>query len=127
MDLRWLVQEGYVTEFADGRLFTPPPMAEARVKAAESSEGEEHDLESFPEVPVSTDPTVQPPAAGSEAPPSAPPSDDAIPASEPANAPEPSSGEATPALDPEKTGMPPASETDSPPTAASETESPGTG
>ena len=26
MDLHWLVQEGYVTEFADGRLITPPPM-----------------------------------------------------------------------------------------------------
>ena len=52
MDLRWLVQEGYVTEFADGRLFTPPPMAEARIKAAESAEGEEHDPENFPEVPA---------------------------------------------------------------------------
>ena len=36
MDLRWLVQEGYVTEFGDGRLFTPPPMAEQRAKARET-------------------------------------------------------------------------------------------
>ena len=26
-DLRWLVMEGYVTEFSDGKLFAPPPMA----------------------------------------------------------------------------------------------------
>src|SRR5690606_29143281 len=26
-DLRWLVMEGYVTEFSDGKLFSPPPMA----------------------------------------------------------------------------------------------------
>ena len=28
-NLRWLVTEGYVTEFIDGRLFAPPPMVEA--------------------------------------------------------------------------------------------------
>jgi len=64
MDLHWLVREGYVTEFADGRLFTPPPMAEARVKAAESVEGEEHDLENFPEAPApaaDTEPVESPP------------------------------------------------------------------
>ncbi len=48
-DLRWLVTEGYVTEFIDGRLFAPPPMAEARKKEIEN---EEHDPESFPEVPA---------------------------------------------------------------------------
>jgi hypothetical protein len=52
-DLRWLVTEGYVTEFIDGRLFAPPPMAEARKKQAES---EENDPENFPEVPASTPP-----------------------------------------------------------------------
>jgi hypothetical protein len=50
-DLRWLVTEGYVTEFIDGRLFAPPPMAEARKKEAEAAE---HDPENFPEEPVST-------------------------------------------------------------------------
>ena len=29
-DLRWLVMEGYVTEFSDGKLFAPPPMAPPR-------------------------------------------------------------------------------------------------
>ncbi|MGE9295256.1 MAG: hypothetical protein ACQKBV_03095 [Puniceicoccales bacterium] len=33
-DLRWLVTEGYVTEFGDGRLFAPPPMEEAPKKDA---------------------------------------------------------------------------------------------
>ena len=28
MDLRWLVVEGYVTEYSDGKLFAPPPMTE---------------------------------------------------------------------------------------------------
>ncbi len=52
-DLRWLVTEGYVTEFIDGRLFAPPPMAEARKKEAEA---EEHDPENFPEAPASAAP-----------------------------------------------------------------------
>jgi hypothetical protein len=71
MDLHWLVQEGYVTEFADGRLFTPPPMAEARVKAAESGEGEEHDPENFPEVapPPASEPVAQLPPPESTPPP----------------------------------------------------------
>jgi len=47
-DLRWLVTEGYVTEFMDGRLFSPPPMVEARKKEVESAE---HDPENFPDVP----------------------------------------------------------------------------
>lgn len=54
-DLLWLVREGYVTEFIDGRLFAPPPMVEARKKEIEN---EEHDPENFPEVPPSTDAPV---------------------------------------------------------------------
>lgn len=52
-DLRWLVTEGYVTEFIDGRLFAPPPMVEARKKEVEA---EEHDPENFPDVPVTPEP-----------------------------------------------------------------------
>jgi hypothetical protein len=52
-DLRWLVMEGYVTEFIDGRLFAPPPMVEARKKEVEA---EEHDPENFPEIPASNPP-----------------------------------------------------------------------
>ena len=32
LDLRWLITEGYVTEYGDGRLFAPPPMPEAKPK-----------------------------------------------------------------------------------------------
>jgi hypothetical protein len=48
-DLLWLVREGYVTEFIDGRLFAPPPMVEARKREVEASE---HDPENFPEAPA---------------------------------------------------------------------------
>jgi len=32
LDLRWLITEGYVTEYGDGRLFAPPPMPEPKKK-----------------------------------------------------------------------------------------------
>ena len=32
LDLRWLITEGYVTEYGDGRLFAPPPMPDAKPK-----------------------------------------------------------------------------------------------
>ena len=51
-DLRWLVTEGYVTEFIDGRLFAPPAMTEARKQEVER---DEHDPENFPEVPAGQD------------------------------------------------------------------------
>lgn len=59
-DLRWLVTEGYVTEFIDGRLFAAPPMVEARKREVESSE---HDPENFPEVPQESRPPMPTPAA----------------------------------------------------------------
>ena len=62
-DLMWLVREGYVTEFIDGRLFAPPPMVEARKKEIES---EEHDPENFPEVPPPSAAVM--PAAGDPVP-----------------------------------------------------------
>jgi hypothetical protein len=52
-DLRWLVTEGYVTEFIDGRLFAAPPMTEARKQEVEKAE---HDPENFPEAPQSAPP-----------------------------------------------------------------------
>jgi hypothetical protein len=48
-DVRWLVSEGYVLEFMDGRLFATPPVAESRRQEAETAE---HDPENFPESPV---------------------------------------------------------------------------
>ena len=56
-DLMWLVREGYVTEFIDGRLFAPPPMVEARKKEIEV---EEHDPENFPEAPPTTTESAAP-------------------------------------------------------------------
>ncbi len=50
-DLVWLVREGYVTEFIDGRLFAAPAMVEARKKEIEN---EEHDPENFPEAPAAS-------------------------------------------------------------------------
>lgn len=50
-DLRWLVMEGYVTEFSDGKLFAPPVMAPQVAKKTESGE-EEHDPVDFPEAPA---------------------------------------------------------------------------
>ena len=34
LDLRWLIVEGYVTEYGDGRLFAAPPLPEAKPKPA---------------------------------------------------------------------------------------------
>ena len=83
-DLMWLVREGYVTEFIDGRLFAPPAMVEARKKEIES---EEHDPENFPEVPVTSE--VPAPAASAAAEPVAE-TDPAVTApAEPSAPPEP--------------------------------------
>jgi hypothetical protein len=63
-DLRWLVTEGYVTEFSDSKLFAPPAVvAQAQRKAEEH--GEEHDPVDFPEAPAAA-PT--PPAQASPEP-----------------------------------------------------------
>jgi hypothetical protein len=124
MDLRWLVQEGYVTEFADGRLFAPPPLAEARARTAETAEGEEHDLENFPEAAVPTqapDGAAVPPLPAPAEPESpADPADAAAPAADTANAPELPPGSEAPVPGPVETGSVPTPVTDSAPAAASE-------
>jgi hypothetical protein len=56
-DLRWLVMEGYVTEFSDGKLFAPPPMAPQAAKRAESGE-DEHDPVDFPDAPAAVKPAA---------------------------------------------------------------------
>jgi len=62
-DLRWLVSEGYVTEFSDGKLFAAPPLAPQAAKKAEAGE-EEHDPVDFPEAPPSAEAAEgRPPAA----------------------------------------------------------------
>jgi hypothetical protein len=79
-DLMWLVREGYVTEFIDGRLFAPPPMVEARKKEIEN---EEHDPENFPEAPPSTE---APAPAAAESTPSEQPQPESL-SEEPASVP----------------------------------------
>jgi hypothetical protein len=119
MDLRWLVQEGYVTEFADGRLFTPPPIAEARAKAAESGEGEEHDQEAFPEIPISPD-TPAPATPPADV---ANPSPEAEMATEPPAPPPMDPDEAPPPLDPDE-ALPPLNPDEAPPPAGGGTNDP---
>lgn len=72
-DLRWLVMEGYVTEFADGKLFAPPAVAPHVAKKAEAGD-EEHDPVDFPEAPAPA-PAAAPvaPASVAEAAPAAEP------------------------------------------------------
>jgi len=66
-DLRWLVMEGYVTEFSDGKLFAAPPMAPQAARKAESGE-DEHDPEDFPEAPATPAATETAPATEAPAP-----------------------------------------------------------
>ncbi len=87
-DLMWLVREGYVTEFIDGRLFAPPPMVEARKKEVEA---EEHDPENFPEVPA-TAPEAESVAA-------AEPAAESVPVAETPAVAEPVASEAAPAVE----------------------------
>ncbi|MGC4073158.1 MAG: hypothetical protein QM760_11690 [Nibricoccus sp.] len=79
-DLRWLVTEGYVTEFIDGRLFAAPPMTEARKQEVEKSE---HDPENFPEAPQTTPPIPASDSAAPVAESAAPAADDQPPAETP--------------------------------------------
>lgn len=64
-DLRYLVKEGYVTEFVDGTLFCAPAMVEARKREIEASEV---DPENFPEAPRPTPVKTASPAVATTAP-----------------------------------------------------------
>ena len=61
LDLRWLITEGYVTEYGDGRLFAPPPMPDAKPKEAKAPKVEpwqESDTESEAKQKVATETEV---------------------------------------------------------------------
>jgi len=60
-DLRWLVMEGYVTEFSDGKLFAPPPMVPQTSKKGAAGE-DEHDPVDFPEAHAAAPAPVERPA-----------------------------------------------------------------
>jgi hypothetical protein len=77
-DLRWLVTEGYVTEFSDSKLFAPPAVVAQSLKKSEEH-GEEHDPVDFPEAPA---PSAPPAPVASET--HASPSDESPVAAEPA-------------------------------------------
>jgi hypothetical protein len=91
-DLRWLVMEGYVTEFSDGKLFSPPPMAPQAARKAESGE-EEHDPVDFPDAPApavaEAKPVATAPAEPAPVAEVAPVTAEAAPVPEAAPAPEP--------------------------------------
>jgi hypothetical protein len=44
LDLRWLITEGYVTEYGDGRLFAPPPMPLPKPKVPMTKETAEKEV-----------------------------------------------------------------------------------
>ncbi|MBX3736020.1 MAG: hypothetical protein KF715_04965 [Candidatus Didemnitutus sp.] len=87
-DLRWLVMEGYVTEFSDGKLFAPPPMTPQTGKKADEH-GEEHDPVDFPDAPApapaeapASEPAPAAPTATADAPTEATPVAETAPAVE---------------------------------------------
>lgn len=99
-DLRWLVMEGYVTEFSDGTLFAPPPMAPQTGK--KSGSDDDNDTEDFPEAPAAEEKTAAKPAkASAESAPTEAAAEPVAPA-EPAAQPEPApeATEAKPAEEP---------------------------
>ena len=49
LDLRWLIVEGYVTEYGDGRLFAAPPMPEAKPKQPKAPVSKKAPSEDAPE------------------------------------------------------------------------------
>lgn len=52
VDLRWLITEGYVTEYGDGRLFAAPPMPEPKKKEPVSEPAVVADSEAQPKLEV---------------------------------------------------------------------------
>jgi hypothetical protein len=85
MDLRWLVTEGYVTEYSDGKLFAAPPMSPQLQKSEEAANAAADAAEEAARA-----------AAGSPVPSEAPP-EEAAAAQPEAVSEEPASSEAPPA------------------------------
>jgi len=75
ISLRWLVTEGYVVEYGDGKLFASPPLANAKAKAAAESEGavaEDEIVEDTEESPAAAAEAEATPLSGVEAAPAEP-------------------------------------------------------
>jgi hypothetical protein len=60
LDLRWLVTEGYVTEYGDGNLFAPPPMPDSKPKDFKSQNAVEAEASISPEKDVGEKPESVP-------------------------------------------------------------------
>lgn len=82
-DLRWLITEGYVTEYGDGRLFAPSPMDDSSAKAKadnnedaddhqETEESDEHDEAHHPEAQAEPEPKADEPQSETETKPEEP-------------------------------------------------------
>ncbi|MDQ8196077.1 hypothetical protein QEH59_16700 [Coraliomargarita sp. SDUM461004] len=65
LDLRWLITEGYVTEYGDGRLFAAPPMPEAKPKESKLRAPKAPTVASV--VPAEASQVVEPVAEATEA------------------------------------------------------------
>jgi hypothetical protein len=104
LDLRWLITEGYVTEYGDGRLFAPPPMPEpkeAKAKEAKPKQAKTEAQETPKEAPKPKEPKEPKAEAAKEAPePVAEAPEPVAEAPEPAaEAPEPAAEAPEPAAD----------------------------
>lgn len=66
-DLRWLVTEGFVTEFADGRLETRPPASEPKAKKTKPAEVKKPEEETGSDSEVDLDPGLPEPMEEMEA------------------------------------------------------------
>ena len=102
LDLRWLIMEGYVTEYGDGRLFAPPPLPEPK-KEFKEKEPAKATAETAPPVPADEQPKV---AAEEAVQPDAPepesaPAEASVPEPETEAEPEPRKG---PGRTPDKDG-----------------------
>jgi len=60
LDLRWLITEGYVTEYGDGRLFAPPPMPDPKPKVPEDRTAKASSPKTEPEISPPTKPASEP-------------------------------------------------------------------
>jgi hypothetical protein len=140
-DLHYLVSEGYVTEFSDGRLFVPP-IREEEIRSAEkekakeeaaaaASEAAEADQAPAPapapeaELEAKSETTPQPPepeAVKAEEPAPAPATEDVPPAAPPAPEPEAAVAPESPSPEPQPEPVAPEPEPASPPAPAKEPE-----
>jgi hypothetical protein len=131
LDLRWLVTEGYVTEFIDGSLFAAPPMPPPKPKpkpAAPAPASEGKAPAATPDAPAPVESPVPPteqPAANPSAAPDEPPTSSAEPAPAPEPPPEPAAESAPEAAPAEpKPEEPPATPKSDPEASSAEPEKP---